>query len=185
MNNPTTALLTLLPATALLSGACVTQSDGYAPGNGPSGKSDGYDQADSCKQWCAVRAPSEADDGWCPVSFDADCSEACRALIETERPDAVERCVTADPLCFVTVEQCLTSSANVIDCNTWCSARRANHTDDGFCEPILQGSETQGCEATCLAGLSAELVPDRVEACIRDNALCFVDLEGCAQTASP
>ena len=138
-----------------------------------------------CSDWCDVRAPHEANDGWCPVgaSWDGSCIESCSQATDGSRKDVLQRCVEDDPLCFVTLEQCMVSQENAIDCEGWCDARETEHANEGFCEPSLQGSPASDCRSVCLTGLADGLSRTGLESCIRDDALCFVSLGDCAASA--
>jgi hypothetical protein len=61
-------------------------------------------------------------------------------------------------------------------CDAWCDYRSSERRDDGFC-----AVEFTTCKDMCIHARERGLAANPVETCIRDNALCFVDLMMCAE----
>lgn len=137
-----------------------------------------------CDTWCALRAPMEETGGWCPIGGfgegEASCVQACEELGQTAALEPLQHCIEEDPLCFVTMEQCILGAERLASCTSWCDFRDAEHAKEGFCEPSLQSVPNGECENVCIRALQDELRADSVQECVRNNPLCFVDLQGCA-----
>lgn len=101
-----TRLLTLL--LGLLITACAPQRD-----DGQGGGEDAGPVLDGtpCVDLCTDRAVREENDGFCEVGWSAegDCEAIC-ASYAGESPgtqEAAAGCISDDPLCFVTWDQCM------------------------------------------------------------------------------
>ena len=184
MRTPFSLVLLLVLATANCMGAQPEQPEHQTNSNdGLEGKADGYGSSVDCVDLCNDRAPHEQTDGWCPLDWgdDSNCVEACETAAQNVDVDALEQCVSANPLCFVTLEQCVESLVTTsAGCERWCDERAINHADDGFCEPFVVDSDATGCLESC-ATLIDQVPEGNLEECIQDNPLCFVDLGTCSQ----
>lgn len=140
-----------------------------------------------CAAWCEVRAPLERDQGFCPVDgWDPEtrgCVASCEELGQTELDEFVQGCIEENALCFISMAQCLEGRRWVRDCQDWCGYRESAHQDDGFCDPSLPSLPETDCHSVCNRALTDDLPTDKVEGCIRDNPLCFIDLEQCVSDA--
>jgi hypothetical protein len=154
------------------------QSAGYAP-VGDNGRPDAGVNTTDCETWCELRAPGEENDAWCPI----DCLQTCRQL-SANPPEAVETCITGDPLCFISAEQCVESVVQRAKCASWCDERATQHQNDGFCEPFLQGNPDEDCETACFRALREALPEEGVARCVQSDPLCFLDLRECAYSSS-
>ena len=75
-----------------------------AASDGPR-STDGAGIGDDCAAWCQVRAPKEANDGFCSVGGES-CVETCETLHASEELVPLQLCIEENPLCFVTMELC-------------------------------------------------------------------------------
>lgn len=175
--------LTALTLASILLLACQYGHDEEAYSGDATGKYDAPGvAATDCEQWCDVRAPREAEDGFCRVGEpEQSCEEACNAMTLPAPSDSVlQECIEDDALCFIVLEDCVAARSRLAACTSWCDFRSVEHADEGFCEPFVLDSPDQGCVSTCIGTLAEGLPAAGVEGCVRDNPLCFVDLETCS-----
>jgi hypothetical protein len=136
----------------------------------------------NCERWCDDRLPKEDTEGWCPLdgwsAESRSCSEACQDWSRAAPIEFVRECVEEEPLCFVSMEQCLEGKERRSNCLQWCSYRDDEHATDGFCDPVIMGSPDRDCESVCIRALIEDL--EDVESCIKDAPLCFENLTTCA-----
>ena len=136
-----------------------------------------------CDTWCGVRAPKEEAEGWCAIDGfgdDGDCVPTCEALAQAAPLGPLQRCIEEDALCFIAMDQCMLGAEQSANCATWCDYRATEHANEGFCIPVMQGLFEKVCESACSLALYEELPSDSVQECVRNNPLCFLDLERCA-----
>ncbi|MGE0550502.1 MAG: hypothetical protein AB7O24_04870 [Kofleriaceae bacterium] len=103
---------------------------------------------------------------------DAACLQSCATLYDNApqaQKEAFVDCITNDPLCFKTAEQCV-GSEPALDCDSLCAGARESKVcfSDAACLASCQGLQAtdaqQGAYATC----------------VLDDPLCFVTAEQCA-----
>ena len=142
-----------------------------------------------CDTWCDVRESREETESWCPIDGfgeDArDCLQVCETLGQEAPLESLQHCIEEDALCFIAVNQCIVGAERQTNCATWCDYRTAEHANEGFCDPILQGVPDRECVSICISALQQDLAFDSVQECVRNNPLCFTDLEDCTATDSP
>jgi hypothetical protein len=193
------SMKTILVAVVVFATAACTQEDeqpGESADAGSNQSDAGSNQPDAgsnqpdantvtdCDTWCGVRAPNEESEGWCPVGGfgdgASDCVGACEELAQTAPLEPLQHCIEEDALCFVVMDQCILGAERLANCTSWCDFRATTHANDGFCEPFSESVPNGDCESVCIRSLQDELPSDSVQECVRNNPLCFVDLEGCA-----
>ena len=130
-----------------------------------------------CAEQCASR-DEHAGDGWC-VSSD-ECAIACEAGASTWSADekgAFDTCISDAPLCYRTLDDCMSSVGEASGCEARCESRDA-HSADGWC--LSTDECVTACEASEDTWSDAESAA--FDTCVSDAPLCFRTIDDCIAT---
>ncbi len=125
-----------------------------------------------CEESCSKR---DDPSGWCS---DEECVQYCKdnqATWDTPTEKAFQACATEDPLCFITIDQCVDSrkAADTV-CEESCSKR-----DDpsGWCSD-------EECVQYCKDNQATWDVPTEqaFQACATEDPLCFITIDQCVDS---